>query len=218
MDSSTKEFAGFLLILFIFVRIYRYQKNKKDVELKNNDRLESSRELEYLKQDIKQINTASNGGKNEPIKSALSSGSKDKEKPKKSVSIQEAPLKKKKVFKRKVTQDMIEVVQTLAPSLSVAQIRYSLKQTGSVETTVEDFLSGKEMFDPTKDKKVEKKDLQEKNIEKDKNTTKTAEKKNSFYFFSNCMLLFFAFFIFHIHMHHKYVNKYPICHLIIHIT
>ncbi|EDO14565.1 hypothetical protein Kpol_361p2 [Vanderwaltozyma polyspora DSM 70294] len=47
-------------------------------------------------------------------------------------------------FKRRVTDDMIEVVQSLAPSLHVEQIRYSLTQTGSVEETVEKFLRGEE--------------------------------------------------------------------------
>lgn len=47
-------------------------------------------------------------------------------------------------YKRRVTDDMIEVVQSLAPSLQVEQIRYSLEETGSVEDTVESFLRGDE--------------------------------------------------------------------------
>lgn len=44
--------------------------------------------------------------------------------------------------RRTVTPDMIEVVQSLAPHLHVAQIRYNLEETGSVEVTVEQFLRG----------------------------------------------------------------------------
>lgn len=36
---------------------------------------------------------------------------------------------------------MVEVVQTLAPGMTEAQIRYDLERTGSVETTVERYLS-----------------------------------------------------------------------------
>lgn len=47
-------------------------------------------------------------------------------------------------FRRAVTPDMIEVVQSLAPHLHEEQIRYSLQQTGSVEETVERYLRGDE--------------------------------------------------------------------------
>ncbi|ODV98244.1 hypothetical protein PACTADRAFT_83559 [Pachysolen tannophilus NRRL Y-2460] len=42
---------------------------------------------------------------------------------------------------RQVTQDMIEVVQSLAPQLSIPQIRYDLERSGSVEATVERYLT-----------------------------------------------------------------------------
>lgn len=48
-------------------------------------------------------------------------------------------------IRRPVNQDMIEVVQSLALHLHPEQIRYDLEQTGSVEATVERFLSGREM-------------------------------------------------------------------------
>lgn len=44
--------------------------------------------------------------------------------------------------RRRVTPDMIEVVQSLAPNLHVAQIKYDLERTGSVEETVEKYLRG----------------------------------------------------------------------------
>ncbi|SCU89065.1 LAME_0E02102g1_1 [Lachancea meyersii CBS 8951] len=50
--------------------------------------------------------------------------------------------------RRPVTDDMIEVVQNLAPTLHVEQIRFSLEQTGSVEETVERFLRGDELAFP----------------------------------------------------------------------
>ncbi|KAG7663730.1 CUE1 [[Candida] subhashii] len=42
--------------------------------------------------------------------------------------------------RRDVTDSMIEVVQTIAPSLTVEQIRYDLENTGSVEVTINRFM------------------------------------------------------------------------------
>lgn len=47
-------------------------------------------------------------------------------------------------LRRRVNPDMIEVVQSLAPHLDPAQISYDLEQTGSVETTVERYLAGRD--------------------------------------------------------------------------
>lgn len=44
-------------------------------------------------------------------------------------------------YRRPVSNDMIEVVQQLAPTLSVGQIRLDLQRTGSVQETVDRFLS-----------------------------------------------------------------------------
>ncbi|KAK9459751.1 uncharacterized protein V1516DRAFT_677883 [Lipomyces oligophaga] len=46
------------------------------------------------------------------------------------------------VFRRPrvVTDDMIEVVQSIAPQLSPVQIRYDLERTGSVEVTIDNIL------------------------------------------------------------------------------
>jgi len=41
-----------------------------------------------------------------------------------------------------VTPDMIQAVQNVAPTMDVEQIRYALKQSGSVEITVERYLRG----------------------------------------------------------------------------
>lgn len=43
--------------------------------------------------------------------------------------------------RRPVTQSMIEVVQAIAPNVSVAQIRWDLEKTGNIEATVERYLS-----------------------------------------------------------------------------
>ncbi|SCU97356.1 LADA_0H05842g1_1 [Lachancea dasiensis] len=50
--------------------------------------------------------------------------------------------------RRPVTNDMIDVVRSLAPTLHEEQIRYSLEETGSVEETVEKFLRGDEFLMP----------------------------------------------------------------------
>jgi coupling of ubiquitin conjugation to ER degradation protein 1 len=51
--------------------------------------------------------------------------------------------------RRTVTPGMIEVVQALAPSLTVDQIRYDLERTGDIEATVERYLtSGTLPFPP----------------------------------------------------------------------
>jgi coupling of ubiquitin conjugation to ER degradation protein 1 len=47
--------------------------------------------------------------------------------------------------RRAVTTDMIEVVQSVAPHLSVAQIKLDLERTGSVQETVDRILSGAEL-------------------------------------------------------------------------
>ncbi|WPK25493.1 hypothetical protein PUMCH_002810 [Australozyma saopauloensis] len=41
---------------------------------------------------------------------------------------------------RAVTESMIEVVQAMAPQLTVSQIRFSLQNTGSVEATINEFM------------------------------------------------------------------------------
>ncbi|KAI5956378.1 CUE1 [Candida jiufengensis] len=42
--------------------------------------------------------------------------------------------------RRNVTDSMIEVVQTIAPNLTVEQVRYDLENTGSVELTVNRYM------------------------------------------------------------------------------
>lgn len=43
--------------------------------------------------------------------------------------------------RRPVTEDMVEVVQAIAPNVTVAQIRFDLEKTGNIEATVERYLS-----------------------------------------------------------------------------
>lgn len=54
--------------------------------------------------------------------------------------VQDLPVRQRD-YRRPVDNSMIEVVQTIAPNLSVEQIRYDLERTGSVETTVERYLA-----------------------------------------------------------------------------
>ncbi|KAH3669021.1 hypothetical protein WICMUC_005120 [Wickerhamomyces mucosus] len=51
------------------------------------------------------------------------------------------PAQQREQNRRPVTTDMIEVVQSLAPHLTVSQIRYDLQRTGSVQETVDRILS-----------------------------------------------------------------------------
>jgi coupling of ubiquitin conjugation to ER degradation protein 1 len=44
--------------------------------------------------------------------------------------------------RNRVTTDMVDAVQAVAPTLSIAQIRADLAITGSVQTTVERYLAG----------------------------------------------------------------------------
>lgn len=44
--------------------------------------------------------------------------------------------------RRNVTVDMIEIVQTMAPDLHPDQIRLSLETTGTIEATIDAYLSG----------------------------------------------------------------------------
>lgn len=43
--------------------------------------------------------------------------------------------------RRQVTMGMIEVVQSVAPTLTIEQIRYDLERSGSVESTIDRFLA-----------------------------------------------------------------------------
>lgn len=59
--------------------------------------------------------------------------------------------------KRNVTNDMIEIVQTMAPNLHVDQIKYSLQKTGTIEGTIEAFLAGEEFpFPPQQNETTNK--------------------------------------------------------------
>lgn len=55
------------------------------------------------------------------------------------VSASNAP---RRTSRRPVTQEMIDTVRNVVPNLHVEQIRYDLESTGSVEQTIERFLSG----------------------------------------------------------------------------
>ena len=50
--------------------------------------------------------------------------------------------------RRKITVDMIEIVQTMAPDLHPDQIRLSLEATGTIEGTVDAYLSGEQFLFP----------------------------------------------------------------------
>lgn len=52
--------------------------------------------------------------------------------------------------RREVTDSMIEVVQTIAPRLTVEQIRFDLEKTGSVEVTVDNYMEHGDLPHPSK--------------------------------------------------------------------
>ncbi|CCG21928.1 Cue1 protein [Candida orthopsilosis Co 90-125] len=52
--------------------------------------------------------------------------------------------------RRQVTDSMIEVVQTIAPRLTVEQIRFDLEKTGSVEVTVDNYMQNGDLPHPPK--------------------------------------------------------------------
>ncbi|KAI5961690.1 CUE1 [Candida theae] len=54
--------------------------------------------------------------------------------------------------KRPVTDSMIEVVQTIAPNLTVEQIRADLEKSGSVEATIDNFMANGDLPHPRNQK------------------------------------------------------------------
>ena len=73
-----------------------------------------------------------------------------------------------KIPKRAITNDMVEIVQTMAPMLSVEQIRYSLSKTGSIELTMNDVLAGKEFpFPPTRESEESREEKEEEEEEEE---------------------------------------------------
>ncbi|ODV63719.1 Cue4p ASCRUDRAFT_27137, partial [Ascoidea rubescens DSM 1968] len=133
MDVSSVVFVSVLVAVFVLIKWFA------DPGLKPK----SSRQQQ-------QTNSTSDSGiPTMPAKSSaqsLSTGSKHKSKSNPNHTIHKR--------RRAVNNDMIEVVQTLAPQLSVAQIRYDLEKTGSIEETVEKFLkNGNLPFSPSNEEK-----------------------------------------------------------------
>lgn len=56
---------------------------------------------------------------------------------------------------RAINDSMIEIVQALAPQLTVSQIRHSLQQTGSVEATVNQYVENGALSFPTGDDAID---------------------------------------------------------------
>lgn len=54
--------------------------------------------------------------------------------------VRDLPIRQRD-YRRTVDNSMIEVVQAMAPNLTVEQIRFDLERTGSVETTVDRYLA-----------------------------------------------------------------------------
>lgn len=75
--------------------------------------------------------------------------------------------------KREVNQNMIEIVQTIIPTLTREEIVKDLKKTGSIEETVENFLDGKTISNYQKINQEKKKN----NSKIFDNSLKTTSKK-----------------------------------------
>lgn len=138
MDNSTIILAIFLALTFLYA--------KKQNQLHQDDKTTVLKGVKY--QEETEITTREKQEEEELAK-------KEEEEEEKEADLQERLHKPVIQVKRKVTIDMIEIVQTLAPNLDVKQIEYSLSQTGSIEKTVEDFLSGKMESFPSSDNENE---------------------------------------------------------------
>ncbi|SMN20501.1 similar to Saccharomyces cerevisiae YML101C CUE4 Protein of unknown function [Maudiozyma saulgeensis] len=124
MDSSTICF--FVLIFIGFVYVKRQNSINREIH-QQPSKLVSHKESALEVSDETADETIDDAGEEDPILNAV------------------------RTAKRNVTTDMIEIVQTMAPTLNVDQIRYSLENTGTIEGTVEAYLSGQEFpFPPRK--------------------------------------------------------------------
>lgn len=131
MDNSTTIFVGLLLVAFVAVhRINSEKRRLKLIPIEEEEEEESKETTVTLTETVTTtIESNENVAQKEPKK---------------------IKVKRRKVPKREVTIDMIEVIQTLAPSLDPKQIKYDLEKTGSIEKTVENFLRGDEFpFPPS---------------------------------------------------------------------
>ncbi|CCK71388.1 Cue4p KNAG_0G03300 [Huiozyma naganishii CBS 8797] len=132
MDNSTIVLIGILILGYLLTLKQNSKKREEKLKLINRVRNLKAEENEMLA-------TPKTDTKETPQNLNPEGVTDGEEKP----DLDE--IEDKKPFtKREVTQDMIEVVQTLAPNLDVEQIRASLQKTGSIEKTVTYYLAGEE--------------------------------------------------------------------------
>jgi len=128
MDSSTLCFLLLALLGFVYVKRQnsinrKIHENPSKLDAGKESSTETSDDLDDETMDQSMDGT----GEDDPILNAV------------------------RTAKRNVTPDMIEIVQTMAPSLHVDQIRYSLEKTGTIEGTIEAYLAGQKLpFPPEK--------------------------------------------------------------------
>lgn len=111
MDSSTIAFVATLAVAFIFLRWFISSDEDDEAALTGQQSSSSS-------------------------SSTAATGSQAQDQPQ--AQRESAPEVR---YRRPVSNDMIEVVQQLAPNLTVGQIKLDLQRTGSVQETVDRFLS-----------------------------------------------------------------------------
>ncbi|KAK5780203.1 Cue4p PWA37_001406 [Arxiozyma heterogenica] len=162
MDNSTLLFFVFLFLTFLWARNQRQLNKGVNNPLIRGVRYQENTEVISEEKKDGVVDT-SNGVKKEEYSNDHSSNDNNS-----STLIQEqmeSPVVKR--VKREVTVDMIEIVQTLAPTLDVKQIEYSLRNTGSIEATVDDFLTGKEFPFPPEENQIHEGDDDDKKNNKE---------------------------------------------------
>ena len=151
LDKSTTVFVVVLVIGFVYLRTRLNSKRSLEREMRRN-----RAKFDRLRE---RGGSGSLGGNSKVGENGLEEEDAERE---------ERMERMLKIPKRAITNDMVEIVQTMAPMLSVEQIRYSLSKTGSIELTMNDVLAGKEFpFPPTKESREEKKDDDEEEEEEE---------------------------------------------------
>lgn len=122
MDSSTIAFVGTALVVFVFLKWM----------------------ITPIPQPHEFTNTSESHEQNQTTRGSATGSSthpiRDSSAPSSSSSSSVSTAAQSRRGRRPVTDSMIEVVQSIAPMLTVEQIRYDLENTGNVEATVNRFM------------------------------------------------------------------------------
>ena len=125
MDSSTIAFVGTALVVFVFLK-WMISPIPQPHEFTNNSAT------------LDQDQTARGSATGSNTRSAREGSAPSSSSSSSSSTTTTATHQRR--GRRPVTDSMIEVVQSIAPMLTVEQIRYDLENTGNVEATVNRFM------------------------------------------------------------------------------